>query len=191
MKRFQPVPPNLDPASADLDALLRRLSLPTIRRVLADAEARACDQQWGYQESLAHLIVAEVRNRDQTRIQRLTRRARFPFLKTVDDFRFAPTDGVRRELIAPYLAPDFTTSGRNLILGGKPGRGKTHVAIAVAFAAIQHGADARFIIAAHLIDDLVGAAAGGRLRQAVEPSIAAKCLIIDEIGFLSHANALY
>lgn len=195
MKRYQPLPVNLDPASADLDALLRRLSLPTIRRELADAEQRACDQHWGHREFLAHLIVAEVLNRDQTRVQRLTRRACFPYLKTVDDFRFAPAGGVRRDLIAPYLAPDFTASGRNLILGGKPGRGKTHLAIAIGFAAIQHGADTRFITAAHLIDDLVGAAAAGRLREAVEPFIAAKCLIIDEIGYLPHAdeaaNVLY
>lgn len=195
MKRYQPLPTNLDPATADLPTLLKRLSLPTVRRELERVEQMAIDQHLGYREFLAHLVVAEVLNRDQTRVQRLTRRAKFPFLKTIDDFTFAPKGGIRRELIAPYLDPDLATSGRNLILSGKPGRGKTHLAIAVAFAAIQHGADARFITAAHLIDDLTGAAAAGELQKAAEPFIAAKVLIIDEIGYLPHArdaaNVLY
>ena len=143
--KAQPLPENLDPASTDLPALLKRLHLPTVRRLLNDTERRAIDDQLGHREFLAHLIVAEVLNRETTRVSRMTRKARFPFLKIIDEFNFAPKGGVRRDLIAPYLAGDFAASGRNLILSGKSGRGKTHLAIAIAFRAIQSGADARFI----------------------------------------------
>lgn len=195
IRRRPPLPQDLKPATCDLSALLTRLSLPTVRRLIPDTERLAIDQQLGHREFLAHLIVAEVLNRDQTRVQRLTRAARFPFLKTVDDFTFAPKGGIRRDLIAPYLAPDFVGSGRNLVLSGKPGRGKTHLAIAIAVAAIQHGSDARFITAAHLIDDLTAAAANGQLQIKAEPLITAKVLVIDELGYLPHAtnaaNVLY
>jgi len=195
-RRRPPLPANLDPATCDLSALLKRLSLPTVGRLLEPTERLAIDRQLGHREFLAHLMVAEVLNRDQTRVQRLLRSARLPFIKTIDDFIFAPKGGgVRRDLIAPYLAPDFAGSGRNLVLSGKPGRGKTHLAIAVAIAAIQHGADARFITAAHLIDDLTAAASRGQLQAKAEPLIAAKVLIIDELGYLPHAtdaaNVLY
>jgi DNA replication protein DnaC len=194
-RRRQPLPANLDPATCDLPALLKRLSLPTVRRLMEATERLAIDRQLGHREFLAHLIVAEVLNRDQTRVQRLIRAARFPFIKTIDDFTFAPKGGVRRDLIAPYIAPDFAQSGRNLVLSGKPGRGKTHLAIAIGIAAIQHGADACCISAAHLIDDLTAAAVKGHLQAKTEPFIAAKVLIIDELGYLPHAhdaaNVLY
>jgi DNA replication protein DnaC len=195
VRRRPPLPTDLNPASCDLTALLTRLSLPTVRRLLPETERTAIDQQLSHREFLAHLIVGEVLNRDQTRVQRLIRAARFPFIKTIDDFTFAPKGGVRRDLIAPYLANDYVASGRNLVLSGKPGRGKTHLAIAIAIKAIQDGSDARFIIAAHLIDDLTAAARAGRLQEKAEPFIAAKVLIIDELGYLPHAqdaaNVLY
>ncbi len=195
LRRRPPLPADLNPATCDLAALLTRLSLPTVRRLVGETERLAIDRQLGHREFLAHLIVSEVLNRDQTRVQRLIRAARFPFLKTVDDFTFAPKGGIRRDLIAPYLAPDFVGSGRNLVLSGKPGRGKTHLAIAIAVAAIQHGSDARFITAAHLIDDLTAAAAAGQLQARAEPLVAAKVLVIDELGYLPHAqdaaNVLY
>ena len=179
----------------DLRALLKRLHLPTIARLMAELEPRAAAEGWSHRDFLAVLCAEEVANRNNTRIQKAVRNARFPYLKTIDDFTFAPKGGVRRDLIAPYITPDFAVSGRNLVLSGKPGRGKTHLAIAIAFAAIQAGYDARYIIAAHLIDELTKAAKIGQLRDSAEPYIAAKVLIIDELGYLPHAadaaNVLY
>jgi hypothetical protein len=62
MKRRLPLPECLEPASCDLPALLKRLSLPTIRRLLDDTERIAVDHQMGHREFLAHLVVAEVRS---------------------------------------------------------------------------------------------------------------------------------
>jgi DNA replication protein DnaC len=194
-RRRAPLPENLEPASCDLPALLKRLSLPTVRRLLDETERIAVDHQMGHREFLAHLVVAEVLNRDQTRMQRMTRQARFPFLSPVETLTFAPKGNLRRDLIAPFLAPDYVASGKHLILSGKTGRGKTALAIAIAIKAIQHGADGRFVTAADLIDQLTVPAQRGELQTAVEPFIAAKVLIIDEIGYLPHAsdaaNVLY
>jgi len=68
-------------------------------------------------------------------------------------------------------SPDFVTQGRTLILKGKPGRGKAHLAVAIAYRAIQNGFDARFITAAELIDDLSAAFRAGRLASglAIQP----------------------
>jgi hypothetical protein len=62
----------------DLDGLLRRLHLPTVRRLYPDLAQRAEGEGLGDRDFLALLIAEEVAHRTQTRIQRCVRRARFP-----------------------------------------------------------------------------------------------------------------
>jgi hypothetical protein len=61
----------------DLEALLRRLHLPTVRRLHAELEGRAEEEKLSYRQYLTILMAEEVAHRTQTRIQRAVRRARF------------------------------------------------------------------------------------------------------------------
>jgi DNA replication protein DnaC len=179
----------------DLPRLLKRLHLPTIARLLPDIETRAAAEGWGIRDALAILCAEEVANRNNTRIQKAIRNARFPFLKTIEEFDFTFGTGLRRDLLAPYLCREFITEGRNLILSGKSGRGKTSLAIATGIRAIQNGFDARFTTAAALIDELVAAAQRGALAEATATYREPDVLIIDEVGYLPYvddaANVLY
>ena len=71
-----------DLAAMDLDAMLKRLHLPTVRRLYAELEEQAEAQEMGYRDYLAFLMAEEIAHRAQTRIQRSVRKARFPFLGT-------------------------------------------------------------------------------------------------------------
>ena len=77
----------------DLDALLRRLHLPTVRRLYPELAQRAEPDGLSYRDFLALLVAEEVAHRAQTRIQRCVRRARFPFLKTIEEFDCYSTRG--------------------------------------------------------------------------------------------------
>ena len=77
------------PTEVDLDAALKRLNLANTRRVYRSLIQRAETQQWSYGDFLSVLVSEEIAHRQQTRIQRLTRRTGFPFLKTVDEFDFS------------------------------------------------------------------------------------------------------
>ena len=113
-----------DAATVDLDGLLKRLHLANARRNWRTLVERAESERWSAREFLGVLATEEVAQRQQTRVQRAVRQARFPFLKTVDDFDFSLQSSLRLQLLGSYLSPELVSEGRNLILLGKSGRGK-------------------------------------------------------------------
>lgn len=179
----------------DLDALLRRLHLPTVRRLYPELAERAESDSLSYRDFLALLMAEEVAHRAQTRIQRCVRRAHFPFLKTIDEYDFTFQAAVRLSLLGSFLSPEFVTQGAGLVLSGPSGTGKTHLAVAIAYRAIQNGFEAHFTTATTLIDELSRATRIGKLRHVLPTYTHPHVLVIDEVGYLSYgpdaANVLF
>jgi DNA replication protein DnaC len=179
----------------DLDQGLRRLHLPTIRRLYGEMIGVAERDQWTYRELLEQLVSEEIAHRAETRIQRAVRKARFPYLKTIEQFDFTMQTSVRRQALGRLLGPELVAEGRSVILLGRPGRGKTHLAIAIAYKAIQNGYDARFTTASQLLSELNRAATHGQLEEALSGYIEPDVLVIDELGYLAYgsdaANCLF
>ena len=169
----------------DLDALLRRLHLPTVRRLYPDLETRAEAEQLSHRDYLALLMAEEVAHRAQTRLQRSVRRARFPFLRTIEDFDFTFQTSIRLQLLGSYPGPELVTEGRSLILCGPTGTGKTHLAIAIAYRAIQNGYEALFTSAAEMIETLSVAVRRGEMAKALAHYTHPSVLVIDEVGYLA------
>ena len=185
----------MKPPSLDLDALLRRLHLPTVRRLYPDLASRAEQDEISYRDFLTTLMAEEVAHRSQTRVQRSVHRARFPFLATIEDFDFTFQSSVRLSLLGSYLGPELLSEGRNLILCGPSGLGKTHLAVAIAYRAIQNGADALFADANHLIAALSVASSQSKLPESLDAYVHPAVLVIDELGYLTYpldaANVLF
>jgi DNA replication protein DnaC len=181
--------------SADLDVFLKRLHLANARRVWRDLVQRAEKEQWSHDQLLRTLFEEEVAHRRGTRLTRAVRAAKFPFLRTVEEFDFSYQSTLRLTTIGSLLAPDFVTEGRSVIFVGKPGRGKTHLAVAIAYRALQNGFDALFTTAAELIDHLSAASRDGNMREALAVYLRPHVLVVDEVGYLTYgddaANVLY
>ncbi len=75
-------------SAPSLDPGLKRLHLANARRIWRDLVARAEQEQLGYETFLRVLIEEEVAHRKGTRLRRATHAAKFPFLKTIDEFDF-------------------------------------------------------------------------------------------------------
>lgn len=182
-------------AAIDLDGLLRRLHLPTIRRLYADLAARAEVEEMSHRDFLAILVAEEVAHRGETRIQRSVRAAHFPFLATIESFDFTFQTSVKLQLLGSFLGPELLSEGRSLILCGPTGLGKTHLAVAIAYRAIQNGATALFREANALVHELSEASRIGCFDEAIEPYLHAGVLVVDEVGYLAAppdaANVLF
>ena len=173
------------PPAPALAALLKRLNLASARRRFPELIQRAEHGQWSYYQFLRALAEEEVAHRAATRLVRYARQARFPELKTVEEFDFSLQPGLRPVLLGSCFDPGFAASGSNLILAGKSGRGKTHRATAIAYKAIQNGSEALFASAAAMLDDLSAAARDGRLRAALNAYTRPHVLVVDELGYLA------
>lgn len=182
-------------AAPDLDALLKRLHLPTIRRLHAELAVRAEAEGMSYRAYLDTLVAEEIAHRAETRLRRAVRAARFPALRTIDDFSFTFQSALRRQMLGSYLGLELVTEGRSAIFSGPTGTGKTHLVIALAYRALQHGYTARFVSADVLIGELSHAASLGTLDAALTAYLDPQVLVLDEIGYLAHAtdaaNVLY
>jgi DNA replication protein DnaC len=178
-----------------LERLLRRLHLPAVRQQYPQLAAQAEAESWSYPEYLEQLAQAELVRRQERRIAQSTRRAGFPFLKTLEEFDFTYQQSIQRKALGPYLGPELVSGGRSLILWGPPGVGKTALAIALAYKAIQYGATACFVTCTELIGELVQARAKGEWEGALARYLLPTVLVIDEVGYLSYgpyaANMLF
>lgn len=179
----------------DLESGLTRLRLPTIRRLYRDVFEEAEKAGWTHREVLEQLVTEEISHRIETRITRSTRKAKFPFVKTIEEFDFEFQTSVKRQMLGRFLGPELVEGGRALVLLGEPGRGKTHLAIAIAFKAIQNGYDARFVTAAQLLNEMHAAVRDGGIRETLAEFTQPDVLVIDELGYLSYgadaANCLF
>ena len=184
-----------DPQTLDLDTMLKRLHLANARRNWKSLVEQAETEGWSCRDFLVCLVTEEVGQRQQTRLQRAVRDAHFPFLKTIEDFDFSLQTTLRRQLLGSYLGPELVSEGRNVILLGKSGRGKTHLSVAIAYRAIQNGFTALFRTAAALIEELSVATAQGKLREALARYLQPNVLVVDEVGYLTYgpdaANVLF
>jgi DNA replication protein DnaC len=181
--------------TTDLDPILRQLHLANARRVWRDLVRKAETEQWSHEALLQTLFMEEMAHRRGTRLTRGVRSAGFPFLRTIEEFDFSYQSTLRLTTIGSLLSPDFVTEGNSVILEGKTGRGKTHLAIAIAYRAVQNAFEARFVNCAELIETLSVASRGRAFRETLASYVKPHVLVVDEVGYLAYgddaANVLF
>jgi len=139
-------------------------------------------------EALRHMIQAEICERDIRAIQNRMRLARFPHHKDFATFDYSATP-VEHARVEQLATGQFTEAAHNLILVGGTGTGKTHIAIALGTALIQHGKKVRFFNTVDLINLLMKEEASGKAGQTIKSFCAADCVIMDELGYIPFPKA--
>ncbi len=171
-------------ARKDLTHLCRELKAPSLLASVDRLAKRARDESWPYEEFLAACLEREVSSRQTHGGETRVKAARFPQIKTLEDFDFSYQRSVRKEVVSHLGALDFVEAKDNVIFLGPPGTGKTHLAIALGIRACQAGHRVAFATAASWVDRLGEAHVHGRLHDELVRLGRTPLLIIDEVGYI-------
>ena len=105
-------------------------------------------------------------------------------MKTLDDFNVDHQPSLRRDVLAHLATTTFIPKAENVIMLGRPGVGKTHLAIGLGIKAAHAGYPVLFDTATGWVNCLQTAHAAGRLEHELKRLRRYRLLIIDEVGYL-------
>lgn len=135
------------------------------------------------------LLEKEILLKEETRIERWLRQARFRRIKTLKDFDFSFQPSIDQTLIYSLAESEFVVKGKNVIFVGPQGVGKTHLSIALGLESINHGHDVRFIRLEDLIENVTKCENDGiRLQRLLASFLRPKLLILDEIDYYTMSD---
>lgn len=170
--------------STDVAYLTRALKMPRAREVASSLADAARTEGWDYLEFLNRVLGEEVAARETHGGEHRVKAARFPQVKTLDDFDFSHQRSVSRTQIAHLHQLDFLCEAHNVIFLGPPGTGKTHLSIALGVQAARRGYRVAFATATEWVLRLSEAKKTGRLADELERLGRIPLLIVDEVGYI-------
>jgi DNA replication protein DnaC len=147
-----------------------RTTLGTLNLTAIDARREtllesASKNESAYADFLLEVMSTEVDARRQRYLKTRLQLAHLPYLKTFDQFDFGFQPSIDERQIRELRTLRFVHEASSVILPGPPGAGKTHLAVALAEAAIPSGQAAYFMTAHDLVTDLGRAYREGRLDR--------------------------
>jgi DNA replication protein DnaC len=176
--------PESTPPTGDVEQHPADLKLAFIAEHYAPLANQAAQQHWSHVHYLAKLMQGEAALRKDRATKNRLRLARFPVVKTLDQFRWDWPTRINRLQVQNHFRLEFVRDKANLIYLGGAGLGKTHLATALGYTACLKGYSVLFASAIDVINTLSAAKSAGRLKQELKKYTKPALLILDEIGYL-------
>ena len=175
-----PPPP---PLPAELEALLRRLRLPYVRKAAPEVIANATAQRWQHAEVLRVLLAEEAAGRDQATTRMRRRSSGLPAGKTFDAWE-SVASAIPAQTQQALQTLEWIDRHETLVICGPSGTGKSHFIEALGHLAIDHGKTVSWhtpetlaqLVHRHRADDSV--------NKAVSKLIRCDLILIDDVGLL-------
>lgn len=163
---------------------LRLLGLNFMADQYSSLATKAARSAVGHVDYLAGLTAGELNlRRDRATLRRI-KSARFPVVKTVDQFSWSWPKKINRMAIQDLFRLKFIDDRANVIFLGTVGLGKTHLATSLGYTACLAGKSVLFATAVDAINTLAAAQSANRLKAELKKYLAPSLLILDELGYL-------
>ncbi|MEW5817694.1 MAG: IS21-like element helper ATPase IstB [Spirochaetota bacterium] len=178
-----------------LENQLRALKLKGIITCFQELSERAVKSNLSYEEYLSLLLEEEIKRKNEGTVKTKINKARFPFLKTLEEFDFNFQPALNQKEIAKLGSLEFIDKKENLLFLGPPGVGKSHLAVALGIKACMAKYRVVFIPAQKLLEELMLSLKEGSLTERLLGYSRLNLLIIDELGYMpvskEEANLLF
>ena len=162
---------------------LKRLHLHTMGQIFEEEATKAAKSEMSYTAFLARLVDEEIAAKTDASINVRIAKARFPMLRTLEEFDFSFQASLSAARIRELCELGFLTKAENILLVGRPGVGKTHLSIAIALRACQARKRVLFGHATDLLDQLLAAEVSRGLGKLIETIGRLDLLVVDELGY--------
>ena len=168
-----------------LEHHLKVLKLPTFVRDYKSVAAVCAQERCDYPTFLLRLAERELIDRERRAAERRIRDARFPVVKTIDSFDFKAQPSINQALVRELISSgEYISKMENVLMVGNPGTGKTHLALALGFAACSQGKRVRFTTTTAMVTALLEARESRTLQRSQKQLERLDLLILDELGYV-------
>jgi DNA replication protein DnaC len=166
----------------------RHLRLPTVGAQCDRLAEESIRQNQTPLRFLDALLAAELEERERSTVERRTREAHLPRVKTLEEFDFSKAPSISATQIMSLAEGGYLERSEPVIFLGDCGTGKTHLATGLCVAACRQRKRVRFATAASLVNDLVEAQHFNQLGRTLNRWGRFDLICIDEVGYVPLAE---
>lgn len=136
-------------------------------------------------EVLYRLLCEELAYQQERSMHYRINHAKIPWDWTLKTFPFDKQPGVKKSQIMSLAGLSFIDQAENIVFIGKPGTGKSGLAIGLLRTALINGYRGRFYNAQDLLDELYSSLADRSTPRLIKRLCNYPILVIDELGYLT------
>jgi len=170
---------------SEIKKYILELKIPGVNQNLKMNIEEAYRLDKSYEEFLRDILIEAYDTRKENGKKNRIKNARFPYKKYLDELKvdYLPEDCKKR--LKELKTLNFIEEGRNIILAGNPGTGKTHISIGLGIEACNMGHKVYFTTVASLINELKESRSDKKLYTFEKRFEKYDLIVADELGYIS------
>jgi len=169
------------------EQLLRDLGttrLARIAEIYREVLDEAARKNTPFLQTFAALVAEEATARAERALQRRLRGARLPKPKLLAEYDFEFPKKVPKQKILRLFDCQFIDKHECCVFIGPTRTGKSHLLVALGYAACEKGRSVRYVRVVDMINTLTTAQINGTLQKALKEFVNPALLLLDELGYL-------